>query len=367
MTARHLDRHGPANPFPGLRALERRLGRRVPHQLGSNEGLDMPHRALGQALGGEVARLARAYGDAEAFELRSRLQDRLGVPMEALIIDAGADSLIALALRTLCDPGATVITSAGTYPTFGYFAEGQGCHIIEVPYRSEADPAGQAPALSPDPGALAEAACRHEAQLVYLANPDNPSGHWHDPDTLDALEEALPEGCTLLLDEAYHDFLPEARRDNRVRPRRVRLRTFSKAHGLAGLRIGYAIASPTLISDMHKVRIHYAVSSVALEAATVLVDHEEEVHEHIRDVVDRRERLAAHLRRRGGQVVPGETNFVALCLADGDRAAEVHRALLAEGVIVHRPPHPALGHVLRISAVEDALVPGRLAPLEEAL
>ncbi|OHV08344.1 aminotransferase class I/II-fold pyridoxal phosphate-dependent enzyme [Kushneria phosphatilytica] len=367
MTARHLDRNGPANPFPGLRALERRLGRRVPHQLGSNEGLDMPHRALREALGEGVAHLARAYGDAEAFDLRSRLQDRLGIPMEAMIIDAGADSLIALALRTLCDPGATVVTSAGTYPTFGYFAEGQGCQLVEVPYLGGPATEGHAPVLAPDPGALAEAARQHNAQLVYLANPDNPSGHWHDADTLDALEDALPDGCTLLLDEAYHDFLADACRDNRVRPRRVRLRTFSKAHGLAGLRIGYALASPALISDMHKVRIHYAVSSVALEAATVLLEHEEEVNEHIRDVTERRERLSDHLRRLGAQVVPSTTNFIAVVMADSDQAAEVHRALLTEGVIVHRPPHPALGHVLRISTVEDALEPGRLAALEAAL
>ena len=83
--ARHLDRSGPTNPFPGLKALERKLGREVPHRLGSNEGLDMPHRALKARFGDAVAELARAYGDAEAMEVRQRLVSLLGTPLEALL------------------------------------------------------------------------------------------------------------------------------------------------------------------------------------------------------------------------------------------------------------------------------------------
>lgn len=359
-TASHLDREGPVNPFPGLRALERRLGRQLPHQLGSNEGLDMPHEALKARLGEEVARLARAYGDAEAFGVRSRLHARYAIPMEALLVDAGADSLMALALRTLCDIGSTVITSAGTYPTFRYFAEGQGCRLVEMPYL---DAAGR---LAPDLDGLIDAAHQHRARAVYLANPDNPSGHLHGDADIDALCARLPADCTLILDEAYHDFRPRSA-ESRVRDGVIRLRTFSKAHGLAGLRIGYAIATPEMVAMMQKVRIHYAVSSLALEAAEIVLDHDDEVQRHIGDVIARRERLAARLRGLGGDVPDSATNFIALRMADAATAAAVQQALLESGVLVHRPPHPALGHVLRISAVEDALVPGRLAPLEAAL
>ncbi|WP_106476633.1 pyridoxal phosphate-dependent aminotransferase [Phytohalomonas tamaricis] len=359
-TASHLNREGPFNPFPGLRALERRLGRELSHQLGSNEGLDMPHQALKARLGDDVARLARGYGDAEAFGVRTRLRQRFDIPMDALLVDAGADSLMALALRTLCDVGSAVITSAGTYPTFRYFAEGQGCRLVEVPYLSEAQ------YLAPDLDALADAAHHHHARAVYLANPDNPSGHLHSDADIDTLCANLPADCTLILDEAYHDFRPQ-NAESRVRDGVIRLRTFSKAHGLAGLRIGYAIAPPGIIAMMHKVRIHYAVSSLALEAAEIVLDHDEEVQTHIHDVVARREQLAAQLRALGGDVPNSATNFIAIRMNDADTAAAVQKALLDEGVLIHRPPHPALGHVLRISAVEDALVPGRLAALERTL
>ncbi|GAB2789281.1 pyridoxal phosphate-dependent aminotransferase [Halomonas shantousis] len=374
--ARHLDREGPHNPFPGLKAMERRLGQAIPHRLGSNEGLDMPHAALSARFGSAVAELARSYGDAEAMDVRTRLAMQLGTPLEALLVDAGADSLMALALRALCDPGSPVIASAGTYPTFGYFAEGQGCRLIEVPYyetrreaRYEAKGRQQTPQLAPDLQRLAQTAHAENARVVYLANPDNPAGHLHDDAAIAWLCEALPEECTLILDEAYHDFREdsEAPSAGAILSRAVRLRTFSKAHGLAGLRIGYAIATPEAIAMMQKVRIHYAVSSLALAAAETLLDHPEETRRHIRDTITRRERLADHLRGLGAEVLPSATNFIAVRMADASLAAEIQQTLLAEGSLVHRPPHPALGHILRISAVEDALVPGRLAALEKAL
>ncbi|MCP1367038.1 histidinol-phosphate aminotransferase family protein, partial [Halomonas sp. BBD48] len=135
--ARHIYRDGPHNPFPGIKVLERRLGYAIPHQLGSNEGLDMPHRALSARFGNAVSELARGYGDAEAMGVRQRLSAALGTPLEALLVDAGADSLIALALRATCEAGSPVVASAGTYPTFGYFAVGQGCTLHEVAYRDE--------------------------------------------------------------------------------------------------------------------------------------------------------------------------------------------------------------------------------------
>ncbi|MCX2524397.1 aminotransferase class I/II-fold pyridoxal phosphate-dependent enzyme [Larsenimonas rhizosphaerae] len=358
--ASHLTPDSPRNPFPGLKALERRLDRRLPHQLGSNEGLDMPHNALATLLGEETARHARAYGDADAFGVRTRLGKHLGRAMDELIVDAGADSLIALALRACCDTGSTVVTSAGTYPTFRYFAEGQGLVVHEVAYRDRPG------VLAPDLIALDQAVRETGAVMVYLANPDNPSGAVYTQEEINTFAQGLPEHCWLLLDEAYYEFGAEVI-DSRPLPNALRLRTFSKAHGLAGLRIGYAIASPEVIQALHTVRIHYAVSSVALAAAETVLDHDTEVQQHVQDVIDRRTRLATRLADAGADVMTSHTNFVALRLPNSDMAENIQRDLLDGGVVVHRPPHPALGHVLRISAVEDALMPGRLAPLMERL
>lgn len=361
--ARHLYREGPDNPFPGLKALERRLGRTIPHRLGSNEGLDMPHRALAARFGESVAELARGYGDAEALGVRERLSAALGTPLASLLVDAGADSLIALVLRATVAPGEPVVTSAGTYPTFRYFAEGQGARMVEVAYRD-------APGLlAPDLDELAARAHDEGARLVYLANPDNPGGHLHDDAAVLTLRDALPADCTLLLDEAYHDFRGDAGSPGAgdAWPGVIRVRTFSKAHGLAGLRIGYAIAEPEALAMLHKVRIHYAVSSLALAAAETVLDHPGETREHVAAVIDRRERLAARLRECGADVPPSATNFIAVRLADAELAARVHRELLEAGSLVHRPAHPALGHVLRISTLEDALPPERLAALTTVL
>nr|WP_297457801.1 histidinol-phosphate transaminase [uncultured Halomonas sp.] len=361
--ANHLYRDGPDNPFPGMKALERRLGREIPYNIGSNEGLDMPHEALAARFGDDVAELARRYGDAEAMGVRQRLSHSLGTPLEALLVDAGADSLIALALRAICDTGSTVITSAGSYPTFAYFAAGQGCTLREVAYHD------RKACLAPDLAALAHAAHEHQARLVYLANPDNPSGHLHDDAAVLALRHGLPDDCMLLLDEAYHDFRTDAESPSagEVWPGVIRLRTFSKAHGLAGLRIGYAIAEPGVLGVMHKVRIHYAVTSLSLAAAETLLDHPDETRSHVSDVIERRERLTAWLRELGADIPDSATNFIAVRLPDAELAARVHRDLLDAGSLIHRPPHPALGHVLRISAVANALEPGRLAALERAL
>ncbi|OLO05726.1 aminotransferase class I/II-fold pyridoxal phosphate-dependent enzyme [Salinicola socius] len=362
--APHLEnQHGPHNPFPGLQALERRLGHALPHRIGSNEGLDMPHRALAARFGSDIADLARTYGDAEAWRIRELLAEGLGLPMETLLVDAGADSLMALTLRALCEPGDTVITSAGTYPTWSYFVHGHGCRQIEVEYASGPG------YLAPDLGGLAAAAKRERARVVYLANPDNPAGHLHSDADVRALREHLPDDCTLVLDEAYHDFRDDADASeaNAVWPGVIRLRTFSKAHGLAGLRVGYAIALPETQAMLLKVRIHYAVSSLALAAAETVLRHPDETREHVAAVVKRREALSQWLQERGAEVLPSTTNFVSLRMETAERASEIHRQLLAEGTLIHRPAHPALGHVLRISALDDALVPGRLETLALAL
>lgn len=360
---KHLTGSGPTNPFPGIKVLERRLGREIPHRLGSNEGLDMPHRALREHFGDALVEHVYCYGDAEALGIRRRLSVQLAIPLEQLLVDAGADSLIALALRGLVGPGESVVTTAGTYPTFGYFAQGQGLALHEVPYR-------EAPGvLAPDLEALITVAHDAEARLVYLANPDNPSGHLHDDDAVRALRQRLPEDCWLLLDEAYHDFRDDAEAPevNQALPGVVRLRTLSKAHGLAGLRVGYAIAEAETPAMLMKVRIHYAVSTLSQAAAEVVLDHPEEVRAHIQAVKARRERLAGHFRELGAEVLPSATNFIGIRLADAQLAERVNRQLLEAGRLIARPGHPALGHILRITAVEDALAPGRLEILERAL
>src|SRR5690625_1148064 len=361
--ADYLTGPGPDNPFPGIKVLERRMGREIPHRLGSNEGLDMPHHALRERFGDAMTEHVYCYGDSEALGLRQRLASLYGLPLEATLVDAGADSLIALALRTVATPGCTVVSAGGTYPTFGYFAQAQGCRLVERPYR-------EAPGLlAPDFDALLASAQEHRARLVYIANPDNPSGHLHGDDEIRQLRAALPQDCWLLLDEAYHDFRDDANSafGREVLPGVIRLRTLSKAHGLAGLRVGYAIAEPETLAMMMKVRIHYAVSTLSQAVAETVLDRHDEVTAHIADVKRRREALAGHFRQLGAEVLPSATNFIALRLPSAELAGRLNQELLAAGILFARAAPPDLSHILRITAVEDALEPGRFELLERAL
>lgn len=367
----HLTSSGPSNPFPGVRVLERQLGHEIPHQLGSNEGLDMPHNALRRHFGDNMARHVYSYGDSEALGIRQRLVNLHGFALDELLVDAGCDSLLALVLRATCSPGDCVVATAGTYPTFAYFARGQGCRLIETRYDQTTPSPGNTdrPGLAPDLAALVEKANRHNARLVYLANPDNPSGHLHSDADIARLRTELPVDCWLLLDEAYNDFRLDAERPgaNQAMAGVIRCRTLSKAHGLAGLRVGYAIAEPEVLAVLMKVRIHYAVSTLSQAAAEVVLDHPEETRDHITAVQRRRDTLAAQLESLGADVLPSATNFVALRLPSAELADRVHRDMLNAGRLIARAAHPDLGCLLRITALEDALTPGMLEPLERVL
>ena len=154
------------------------------------------------------------------------------MPEQNVLVDAGADSLIFLALRVRVNVGDAVVTTAGTYPTFKYFAEGVGAQIIEVPYKTTQT------GLEVDLEALSASANRSNASLVYVANPDNPIGHVHSADSIRALRKSLPDSTTLVIDEAYIDFSPSHALQLNPRSEEwqntIQLRTLSKAYGLAG-------------------------------------------------------------------------------------------------------------------------------------
>jgi histidinol-phosphate/aromatic aminotransferase/cobyric acid decarboxylase-like protein len=162
-------------------------------------------------------------------------------------------------VRLLVAPGAAVVTSAGAYPTFGYHVTGFGGQLLTVPYRADAE----------DPEALLLAARKAGAQLVYLANPDNPMGSWHRGRRVQEMIERLPGGAVLCLDEAYADFAPPDALPplDPNEPRVIRMRTFSKAHGMAGVRVGYAIGHPELIAAFDRVRNHFGVGRIAQAGA----------------------------------------------------------------------------------------------------
>ena len=307
-------------PFVGPEAQERALGRPFAARLGANESVFGPSPRATEAIA-EAASGAWRYGDPEMHDLRVALAAHHGLDPATILPGEGIDGLLGVLVRLFVAPGDPVVTSDGAYPTFAYHATGVGGVLHKVPYRGDHE----------DPDALTAAAARTGARLVYVSNPDNPMGTWHDGATVAALADALPAGTLMVLDEAYIDTAPPGTAPP-LAPQRanvVRLRTFSKAYGLAGLRAGYAIGPPAVISAFDKVRNHFGLGRIAQAGAlAALADHD-----HLSAVVARiaesRQAIARIATQCGLTPLPSAANFVAVdCGRDGDFARAVLHGLV---------------------------------------
>lgn len=327
-------------PFVAPEAIERATGRPIALRLGANESTFGPSPAACEAMRAAAARV-NFYGDPESFELRQKLAGLLGVRIEEIVVGCGIDDLLGLVVRTFLDSGETAVTSLGAYPTFNYHVSGYGGRIERVPYQDYRN----------DLDALAYAAHRTGARLVYLANPDNPTGSWRTAADILAFAERLPGDCLLVLDEAYCDFAPAEAIPPVVAedPRMIRLRTFSKAHGMAGARIGYAVATEETIRAFDKVRLHFGVSLPAQMGALASLDDPEYLSEVVAQVAEGREEYAALGDKLGLTPLPSATNFIAFDTGSAERSAALLEALAARDVFVRRPGAPPLDRCIRVT------------------
>ena len=331
-----------AVPFVGPEAQERARGRGFAARLGANENIFGPSPAATEAMRAAAAE-AWMYGDPESHDLRRALAAHHGVPPEAIMVGEGIDGLLGYLVRLMVGPGDVVVTSAGAYPTFNYHVAGFGGRLETVPYAGDHE----------DPDALVARAAETGAKLIYLANPDNPMGSWHDAARVQAMIDALPEGCLMVLDEAYVEFAPKDTAppldidDRRV----IRFRTFSKAYGLAGARVGYAIAHPELILAFNKVRNHFGMCRISQAGALAALADQGWLDHVVTQVAAARERIGAIAAANGLTVLPSATNFVAVdCGADGAFARAVLEELVARDVFVRMPFVAPQDRCIRISA-----------------
>lgn len=340
-------------PFVGPEAQERAAGHPFEARLGANENVFGPSP---KAITAMAETDQWMYADPESHDLRHALAAHHQTTPDHIIIGEGIDGLLGYLVRLFVGPGDAVVTSDGAYPTFNYHVAGFGGNLHKVPYRQDHE----------DPAALFAKAAEVDAKLVYLANPDNPMGSCHSGADLAAALARLPARTLLVLDEAYVETAPEGTAlplpaDD---PRVIRLRTFSKAYGMAGARVGYGIGAPDLITAFHKVRNHFGMNRAAQVGALAAL-HDQAWLSHIQTEVSRaRDTIAQIARDHGLNPLPSATNFVTIdCGQNGTFARKVLAGLVARGIFVRMPFVAPQDRCIRISCG----TPEQLAAFARAL
>lgn len=310
-------------------------------RLGANESVFGPSPKAIEAMRQAAADIWK-YGDPESHQLRHALAAHLGISPENVMIGEGIDGLLGYLVRLLIGPGDAVVTSDGAYPTFNYHVAGFGGALHKVPYQDDFE----------DPDALISKAREVGAKLIYLANPDNPMGSWHTANVIEEMIAQLPDGCVLLLDEAYAEFAPANAipQIDQTNPQVIRMRTFSKGYGMAGARVGYAIGEANFINAFNKIRNHFGMCRISQEGALAALADQDYLKEVQTKVAVARDRIAAIARNAGLTPLPSATNFVTIdCGKGGDYAREVLAALVAQGIFVRMPFVEPQDRCIRIS------------------
>ncbi|WP_394688578.1 pyridoxal phosphate-dependent aminotransferase [Hoeflea sp.] len=337
----------PTVPFVGPETQERARGEVFDARLGANESGFGPSPSVIAAIAREVP-LSWRYGDPENHDLRTALGAHLGIAPECVVVGEGIDGLLGLLARLIVEPGTPVVTSLGAYPTFNFHVAGFGGRLVTVPYRDDRE----------DLEGLLDAVRRENAAIVYLSNPDNPMGTWHPADDIVAFAKALPETTMLVLDEAYGETAPAgaipAIDALSSMPNVLRFRTFSKAYGLAGQRVGYVFGEAETVSRFHRVRNHFGVNRLGQAASLAALEDQAWLQSVIARVAAARDRIADIARANGLAPIASATNFVTMdCGADGARAKAILDGLVNRGVFIRMPGVAPLNRCIRISAAPE--------------
>ncbi|MBI4597582.1 MAG: histidinol-phosphate transaminase [Candidatus Omnitrophica bacterium] len=335
-TIRNLTAYRPGKP---IEEVKRELKLSSVIKLASNENALGPSPKAVAAAQKALKDLHR-YPESTCPLLRAKLAKKLHVDPSALIFGNGSDELIVLALRAFVDPGDGVVVAAPTFLIYELQAKACGAKVVVVPltnYRYDL------PAM--------RARITADTKLVFIANPDNPTGTYVTRQEVLAFVRDLPRHVLVFMDEAYYEFA-----DAPDYPQTIPLieqhplivtRTFSKAYGLAGLRIGYGIAEPAVVAAMDAVREPFNVNSLAQAAAVAALDDTAFLAKTRKLVADGKRYLLRECDQLKIRSIPSATNFILLKL--GPRAPEIAHALLQRGVIVREMSGWKLTGCLRIT------------------
>jgi histidinol-phosphate aminotransferase len=293
-------------------------------KLASNEnplGIGPRTRAAIEASLADIAR----YPDGNGYVLKQALSSRYGVDTSSIVLGNGSNDVLELVALAFLGPGRAAVMSQHCFAVYPLATQARGARAIVVPAKSFAH----------DLEAMAKAV-DDETYVVWAANPNNPTGTLAMPDEVEALLRKVPERVLVVIDEAYNEYIRADLRTDSLKllkrhPNLVVTRTFSKAYGLAGLRVGYALAHPSVADVMNRVRQPFNVNAVALPAAAAALDDMEFVARSYAENLNGLRQLEEGARALGLEFIPSYGNFLTIRVG---KAAEVFKRLLRRGVIV---------------------------------
>ncbi len=320
---RSIAPYQPGKPISEL-AREMALDEKSIVKLASNEnprGIGPRTRAAVEAALADIAR----YPDGNGFDLKLALSRRHGLDMSSIVLGNGSNDVLELVSLAFLGPGRSAVYSQHAFAVYPLATQARGARSIVVPARN----------YGHDLDAMARAVAE-DTSVLWIANPNNPTGTLAPAGEVEALVRRVPERVIVVLDEAYNEYLPPAARSDSLKWIRrhanlVITRTFSKAYGLAGLRVGYALAHPSVADVMNRVRQPFNVNGLALAAAAGAIDDMEFVARSYAENLQGLKQIEEGAAALGLEYIPSFGNFLSIRVG---RAADVYKRLLRRSVIV---------------------------------
>lgn len=346
----HLEDLVPYVPGKPIEETEREYGVTHIAKLASNENCLGPSPKALEAARKALAQ-AHLYPDADAYYLKERLVERhaaRGVKRENLVVGNGTNEILTLIVRAFVGSGEAVLNAWPSFVIYRLATKGCGRHEVAVPLDA---------GLGYDLVAMAEAAekSEHPVKVVFIANPNNPTGRYVGKDALDAFLAKLPNDVVVVLDEAYAEYVTESDYPDGLalamkRPRTLVTRTFSKVFGLASMRVGYAVGDPALVDILNRLRDPFNVNHIGQRAACAALDDEEHLARSRQHNAEELPRLDEGLRSVGLRTWPSVANFILAELPqDAPDMKAVHEALLRRGVIIRPVANYGLSRAARVT------------------
>ncbi len=341
LVPKNIKELSPYTPGKPIDEVKRELGLEDITKLASNENPLGPSPLALEAIREAEARLHR-YPDASGFELRQRLAQRFDVKIDNVVLGAGSEGIMATIMRTFLLPEDEIITALHSFIGFTVLARGSGRRVHWVPMKDHRyDLAAMASHIN------------EYTKIIYLANPDNPMGTYFTVAEFDAFMERVPERVLIIMDEAYFEFAqPIADYPDSMHYRYdnvITLRTFSKAYGLAGARIGYGFAHDQLISNLMKVKLPFEPSLLAQSAGLAALEDAYHLDKTVETTRDGLAYFSQELDRLGIDFIPSVANFVTTKWPSPERCEEMCQKMLERGVILRNLKPFGWPDCLRIS------------------